>query len=182
MNLREFLIRYRATAATLCLIVVLILARPTAFSIFLGFIFIMSGVFFRAWASGHILKDRELATKGPYSIMRNPLYFGSFLIGVGIAIAANQLTCWLITVGYFIFFYTFLIIVEHKHLLRLFGDEYRQWASSTGIFFPRLRKIRENAFDIALYMKNREYRVFIFALFVVAVLILKFLFVISERS
>ncbi len=182
MNLTEFLIRYRAATATICLFAVLIIAVPTAFSIFSGFIFILSGVFFRAWASGHIAKDKELATKGPYSLMRNPLYFGSVLIGIGIALAANHLYGWIITISYFLFFYTFIMIVEHKRLLKLFSQEYRQWAKQTGVFFPKFKKISENAFDIALYMKNREYRVFIFALFVVAVLIVKFLLMISQKS
>jgi protein-S-isoprenylcysteine O-methyltransferase Ste14 len=182
MKLREFLIRYRAMTGTLCLVFVLFFATPTAFSIFLGFIFVMAGVFFRGWAAGHILKDQELATKGPYSIMRNPLYFGSFLIGLGIAIAADHLYGWIITLSYIMFFYTFLMIVEHKRLLKLFGDEYREWSRNTGIFFPKLHKIRENAFDIALYVKNREYRVFIFSLFVVLVLILKFFLTISKKG
>ena len=89
-NATETLIKYRSFIGILCLIVVLWLATPNARSIFIGFFFMMIGMFFRAWSSGYINKDKELATDGPYSLTRNPLYFGNLLIGTGIAVACNN--------------------------------------------------------------------------------------------
>ena len=82
-NATEALIKYRSLIGILCLIVVLWLATPNARVIFIGFFFMMIGMFFRAWSSGYIDKDKELATEGPYSLTRNPLYFGNLLIGCG---------------------------------------------------------------------------------------------------
>ena len=36
-------------------------------------------------------KDRELAVSGPYAFTRNPLYFGSFVVGLGAAAAGGVL-------------------------------------------------------------------------------------------
>jgi len=174
-NATEALIKYRSLIGVLCLIVVLWLATPNARAIFIGFFLMMIGMFFRAWSSGYIDKDRELATEGPYSLTRNPLYFGNLLIGCGIAIGSNNLLTALICGGYYVFFFTFLIAIERKRMKARFGSRYEAWAKDANLFFPRIKKIQKFNFNIALYMKNREYRVLFYSLFIVVVLVLKYL-------
>ena len=174
-NTTEILIKYRSFVGIVCLVAVLWLATPTARSIFIGFFFMMLGMFFRGWSSGYLNKDKELATEGPYSLTRNPLYFGNLLIGSGIAMACNNLPALLIFLVYYFTFFTFLIIVERKRLRKRFGPQYDDWAKQANLFFPRIKKIRKYNFNIAFYMKNREYRVLFYSLFVIAVLIVKFL-------
>jgi protein-S-isoprenylcysteine O-methyltransferase Ste14 len=174
-NATETLIKYRSLVGILCLVVVLWLATPNVWSISIGFFFMMVGMFFRAWSSGYINKDKELATEGPYSLTRNPLYFGNLLLGSGIAIACgNWLTVIIFAVYYFSFF-TFLIAIERKRMKNRFGTQYEAWAKQANLFFPKIKKIRKFNFNIAFYMKNREYRVLFYSLFVIAVLIIKFL-------
>src|SRR5712692_11238828 len=69
----------------------LLLARPTWRSIVLGSIVVLPGLGIRALASGHVRKNEALATSGPYAYTRNPLYLGSFLVGLGFTIAAGRL-------------------------------------------------------------------------------------------
>ncbi len=174
-NTTEALIKYRSLVGILCLVVVLWLATPDAWSIFIGFLVMMVGMFFRAWSSGYINKDKELATEGPYSLTRNPLYFGNLLIGTGIAIASNNWVTFLIFAVYYFSFFTFLIAIEGKRMKKRFGPRYETWAKQANLFFPKIKKIEKFNFNIAYYMKNREYRVFFYSLFVVAVLVVKFL-------
>jgi len=174
-NATETLIKYRALAGILCLIVVLWLATPNVWSISIGFFFMMVGMFFRAWSSGYINKDRELATEGPYSLTRNPLYFGNLLLGSGIAIACGNWLSVIIFAVYYFSFFTFLIAIERKRMKTRFGSQYEAWAKRANLFFPKIKKIKKFNFNIAFYMKNREYRVLFYSLFVIAVLIIKFL-------
>jgi len=174
-QLTEKLIKYRSFIGFLCLVAILWLATPSSRSIFIGFLLMMAGMFFRAWASGYINKDRELATQGPYSLTRNPLYFGSLILGSGIAVASNNRITYLIFAVYYITFFTFLIAVERNRMRNRFGRQYEEWARGANLFFPKLKKIENSDFNIAFYMKNREYRVLFFSLFVTAVLIVKFL-------
>lgn len=174
-NATETLIKYRSFIGILCLIAVLWLATPNAWSIFIGFFFMMIGMFFRGWSSGYINKDKELATDGPYSLTRNPLYFGNLLVGSGIAMACNNVPALLIFIVYYFTFFTFLIAVERKRLRKRFGSQYDEWAKQSNLFFPKIKKIKKFNFNIAYYMKNREYRVLFYSLFVIAVLIIKFL-------
>lgn len=174
-NATETLIKYRSLAGIIVLVVVLALAAPDVRSIVAGFFLMMLGMFFRAWSSGYIDKDRELATQGPYALTRNPLYFGNFLIACGIAAASNRWLTALICAAYYVFFFTFLIAVERRRMRARFGARYDEWARGANLFFPRLKRVGMAGFNIALYMKNREYRVLFYSLFVIAVLVVKFL-------
>src|SRR5579884_4433032 len=77
------------------------LAKPTALSLATGGIIATAGVIVRAIASGHIRKNAELATTGPYAYTRNPLYLGSILIALGFVIAARN---WWIAAGALVMF------------------------------------------------------------------------------
>ena len=174
-NAVEIFIRYRSFVGILCLIVVLYLAEPDAKSIFIGFFLIIGGMFFRSWSSGYINKDNELATSGPYALTRNPLYFGNFILGLGIAVAGNNVYTYIIFFVYYLLFFPFLMVIEHKRMKSKFGDDYKKWAKKCNVFFPKIKKIKGMNFNISFYMKNKEYRVLYFSLFVIAVLILKYL-------
>ena len=65
------------------------LAQPTVLSICIGAAIVVIGLAVRAIASGQLNKNEQLATSGPYSYTRNPLYLGSLLIGIG----WNALSC-----------------------------------------------------------------------------------------
>ncbi len=65
-------------------------------SILLGAALVIPGLVIRALASGHLQKNEQLATGGPYAYIRNPLYLGSLILSVGFALAARS---WWIVAG-----------------------------------------------------------------------------------
>ena len=180
-NIVEIIIRYRSFVGILCLIAGLYLARPSPVSVTVGFFFIITGMFFRAWASGYINKDRELATTGPFSLTRNPLYFGNFVLGLGIAVGANNTYAYAIFLAYYLTFFPFLMVFEHRRMKKKFGRAYEEYAKNSHSFFPKIKKVDKGEFNISFYMKNKEYRVLYFSLFVIAILILKVLNIIPAK-
>ena len=72
-------------------IVYLWLARPTWMSMGIGAIVAVVGLALRAAAAGHVRKNAELTTTGPYAHVRNPLYVGSIIIAIGFGVAARSL-------------------------------------------------------------------------------------------
>ena len=82
-ELKDIIYRWRVRSAVAVLILVLALARPTPASVVLGVAVSLMGLSIRAWAAGHIRKEKELAVTGPYRYTRNPLYLGSFILGLG---------------------------------------------------------------------------------------------------
>jgi hypothetical protein len=121
------------------------------------------GLAIRAWAAGHIRKNTELATSGPYAFTRNPLYFGSFLLGLGFTIASGRWPLALLFAALFIGIYFPVMRVEASTMGQLFGSDFDSYKRSVPLFFPRLTPYRSDKsaavrFDGALYLRYREYR------------------------
>src|SRR5216684_1869327 len=72
------------------------LAKPTLKSVLIGVGLVIPGLMIRALASGHLQKNEQLATGGPYAHSRNPLYLGSLILSVGFALAARS--WWIVAV------------------------------------------------------------------------------------
>lgn len=155
--------RWRVPLGFLCAAVFLALAKPTRNALIAGACVSLIGLAIRGWAAGHIRKNAELATSGPYAFTRNPLYFGSFLLGLGFTIASGQLVLGLLFVALFLGIYFPVMRVEASTLTELFGNDYDVYKRSVPLFFPRLRPFRNGdsrtiKFDSSLYFRYREYR------------------------
>jgi len=120
------------------------------------------GLVLRAWAAGHIRKNAQLATSGPYAFTRNPLYLGSFLLGLGFTIASGRWWLGLLFAALFLGIYLPVMRVEASHLAELFGKEFEMYRKAVPLFFPRVTPFRHespaNRFDGSLYLRYREYR------------------------
>ena len=81
--------RFRVPLGFLFAAVFLFFARPEIWSLAIGGAIAVVGLLIRAWASGHIRKNQTLAVSGPYAYTRNPLYLGSFIMGLGFTIASG---------------------------------------------------------------------------------------------
>src|SRR4249920_2187229 len=66
------------------------LAHPTRTSLLAGGSLLVPGLLLRGLASGHVQKDKQLTTSGPYAYTRNPLYLGSMIMAAGFAVAARS--------------------------------------------------------------------------------------------
>lgn len=175
--------RWRVPLGFLCGALFILLAAPLWWTLAAGGALALVGLLIRAWASGHIRKNAALATSGPYAHTRNPLYFGSFILGLGFTVAASSewwllLTLGLLFASLFLGIYLPVMRVEAATLLELFGDEYRRYAAGVPLFFPRLTAYegargRDESFDVRLYLRYREYRAAIGLLAALAALALK---------
>src|SRR6266700_3810098 len=63
-------------------------------------VIVATGEMLRIWAAGHLQKERILTTGGPYRFIRNPLYLGSFLIGIGFCLLADSIWIWMMALAY----------------------------------------------------------------------------------
>ena len=100
----------------------------------------------------------KLNTKGTYSITRNPLYFGNYLIWLGISIYSLN-TYFTILISFFFFMYYGKIIeTEEKYLLKKFGNTFIKWKKKTPRFFPSFNyyKAEKYSFSVKTILK-REY-------------------------
>jgi protein-S-isoprenylcysteine O-methyltransferase Ste14 len=158
-----FIQRWRVPLGFVVAIAFLFLARPTPTALLIGAFVSLPGLAIRAWASGHIRKNTRLAVSGPYAFTRNPLYFGSFLLGLGFTIASGQWILALLFAALFLGIYLPVMRVEASTMAQLFGSRYETYKQSVPLFFPRITPFRESEsartrFDGTLYLRYREYR------------------------
>ena len=138
--------------------IILVLANPTPGSLCGGLFPVVLGESIRIWSSGHIHKNQVLTVTGPYSLTRNPLYVGSFLLGLGFVVATS--VAWLI-IAYLVFFgviYWFTIRWEEDKLRSLFGSEWKEYSRNVPRFLPLLKipRYRKGEFRWSQVFKNRE--------------------------
>src|SRR6476659_4446180 len=82
--------RWRVPLGFVCDADFIFFAKPTPRALLIGGSISLLGLALRGWAAGHIRKNAELATSGPYAFTRNPLYLGSFFLGLGFTIASGR--------------------------------------------------------------------------------------------
>ena len=133
---------------------------PRPSSLLVGLPLASLGEALRLWASGHIEKTKRLATGGPYAHSRNPLYVGSLLIALGVAVACASPWVVLAVAAYFLAFYPAVMREEAAFLAAKFPAEYAAWAAAVPLFWPRLAPggPRASRFDWARVRMNREWR------------------------
>jgi protein-S-isoprenylcysteine O-methyltransferase Ste14 len=150
------------------------LARPTKTSLLVGGLLLLPGLLLRGLASGHVQKDKQLTTSGPYAYTRNPLYLGSLILAAGFAVAAR--TWWIVVVmlAMFAAIYIPVIAGEERYLRHTFPD-YADYARHVPRMLPRLTPYRsqQSAYSSARYWKHREYQAIIGCAAMLCILVIK---------
>ena len=111
-------------------------ATPDKGTVAFGLAMAVFGQVFRIYAAGFIHKNKQLASTGPYALVRHPLYLGNFLILIGFTIAAAN---WYVTAAVALFFlvwYPAAISYEDSKLENIFGDEWRAWSKNIRAIIP----------------------------------------------
>ncbi|MDX1646633.1 MAG: isoprenylcysteine carboxylmethyltransferase family protein [Longimicrobiales bacterium] len=154
-----------------------VFARPTATTLAAGGGLALLGLWIRGWSAGTIHKDRELTTSGPYAFTRNPLYLGSFFIGLGVAVAGGHWIWPLVFLLFYATVYTRTMAGEARHLAELFPERYPEYAARVPGFLPRLTPYRGGSdaggFRWEQYRRNREWEAALGALAAFLVLAVK---------
>ncbi len=107
------------------------LARPSWLSLGLGATVALVGESLRVWAAGHLEKELEVTTFGPYRWMRHPLYVGSSLLGAGFAVAARHPVPAALVVMYLAVSLSVAVRLEEATLRAKFGDTYDHYLAGT---------------------------------------------------
>ena len=142
--------------------IVLWLADPTPRMLIAGALVALIGESVRIWAAGHLEKGREVTASGPYALTRHPLYLGSGLIALGLAVAAASIPVAVVVAGYMAVTVTAAIRTEEAHLTEKFGAAYPAYRAGQMSVTRR--------FSLERAMRNREYRAAIGVLGVLGIL------------
>jgi protein-S-isoprenylcysteine O-methyltransferase Ste14 len=144
-----------------------------------GIIITAAGLLLRTWACGHLRKEKELTTSGPYSYTRNPLYLGNLILGIGVVVGSQSLWIFGYFIIYFVIFYSIAVMKEKEKMMNMYPEEYEEFSRKVPLFFPSLKSsypLKKNNFNWSFYKGNREYRAFFGAILFWLLILAKSLF------
>lgn len=111
----------------------------------IGFVLVVFGSFGRIWSSlyieGH--KTKNLITAGPFSIVRNPLYFFSLIMLLGFSLALKSIYLPLSLLLIFVIFHIPTIANEEKKLQNIHGEKFEDYVRSTPRLIPNIFKYKK---------------------------------------
>ncbi len=121
-----------------------VIAQPVPWALYPATVLVLTGIGIRLWASGFIIKNRVLATNGPYAMVRHPLYLGNILIISAFAAASGLWWTLFIVAAFLSFYYPAAIEYEDRKLARIFQTAWSAYAETTPALLPALgRRHRE---------------------------------------
>jgi protein-S-isoprenylcysteine O-methyltransferase Ste14 len=157
-RLAEALARRRVALGFVLGVLVLVLAQPTGRSLLAGMSIAACGEALRVWAAGHLHKSREVTVSGPYRWCPHPLYVGSSVMGVGLAIAAARVPVAVLIATYLVATLTAAIKSEEAFLRRTFGDQYDLYRRGVAAERREPSAATRRRFSLGQAIANREYR------------------------
>lgn len=112
-----------------------------------GYFLLAAGAIGRIWCAAFIAgrKNAVLVTEGPYSVVRNPLYFFSFLGFVGVGLAFEMLSLAIVLGTLFFLTHWPTILSEERRLAGLFGAAFQSYKNAVPRFIPDFRKLQQPA-------------------------------------
>lgn len=150
------------------------IAHPSWGSIVGGTLVAVPGVLLRALASGHVKKNQELTTTGPYAYTRNPLYLGSLIMALGFALAARSV--WVLALIVIMFFLIYLPVIRSEEaFLRATFPNFEEYSRCVPRLLPRpqTRSRLSSEFSSELYLQHREYNAVLGSAALIAALVSK---------
>jgi protein-S-isoprenylcysteine O-methyltransferase Ste14 len=124
-----------------------VLPRSPAEAIVTGIsvILVIAGVILRAWAAGYAgnhtrtsnIEAGKLATNGPYAFVRNPIYLGSIVLGIGMVGIIGDWRLSPLCVATFTALYFVIIPAEEEFLHREYPLDYKVYCRNVRRLLPR---------------------------------------------
>lgn len=122
--------------AVLFVLLVSWLGQPHPELLYAGLALILLGEAIRMWASGHVKKNKILATDGPYAFVRHPLYVGNILLVAGFALASSLWWSPILMIALLLFYYPTAISYEDAKLHDYFGEQWENWSRNIHALIP----------------------------------------------
>jgi len=120
---------------------------------------ILVGLGIRSWAAGTLHKSASVTQDGPYALVRNPLYVGSFLMMFGFCGLLRDIPSALFVAGPMVAIYWVTTLREEKNLAHWFADDWPSYQRQVPRFIPKLYAARMfGGWSFQQWRKNREYQ------------------------
>ena len=128
-----------------------------------GLVLVVLGLGLRAWgaasAGGHTrtasIEAPHLATTGAFAYVRNPIYAGSIVLGVGMSCLIGDPLALILTTATFVVLYFGIIPAEEKFLRSQFGAAYDEYCCAVPRLIPGLRAPKGNSNAVIIWRRAK---------------------------
>lgn len=115
------------------------------------------GEFIQVWSFASLVKNEQLTARGPYVLVRNPMYLGRFFLILGLLMLFGNV--WVL-VAYTVFYWFYManrVGREEKRLRGLLGEPYERYCAQVNRFWPTLSRLTDPAmrfFSVSVLRRN----------------------------
>ena len=126
-----------------------------------GFLVSLFGEAIQLWSFASLVKNEQLTARGPYVLVRNPMYLGRFFLILGLVLLLGNIY---LTVAYVVLYYFYMVNRvqrEEQHLTEILGQPYRDYGARVNRFLPAFGKLTDPAvrfFNWQVLFRNNGHR------------------------
>lgn len=142
-----------------------------------GLTLLVCGLAIRSWAAGTLHKTGQhykhdlLTTTGPYSIVRNPLYLGSFLMMGAFCLLVTNPQSMILVIVPVLGLHWLCVRKEERLMASVFPDQWPEYRARVPAFIPRRFRFTSENWSLATWRANAEYQAVLGSLLILAGLI-----------
>ncbi|MBI2842268.1 MAG: isoprenylcysteine carboxylmethyltransferase family protein [Armatimonadetes bacterium] len=121
-----------------------------------GFLIVTFGLVIRILSRNWKLVNVGLVTSGPYAVVRNPMYVGSFLIGLGLCVIIGNAA---FLTGFAVVFcvaHAIAVRGEERILAKKWPETYRVYRSTVPAWLPSLAGLRKAIHEDRSWLSYRK--------------------------
>lgn len=151
VRVRKFTIKVAVVYIVAVILFAFADSKPAEPYFWVGCGLVALGAWLRFWAAGHLVKNKQLTTTGPYSYVKNPLYIGTFLVTTGVCLLGKgdptrewyfAHVNWFV-LGIFVLVFLFYYVPykrkrEGDRLREIYGEDWDIYDKNVPDYFPRL--------------------------------------------
>ena len=138
-TLRRLFLKVRYVLALILIAALLRFMRPEL--LLQAFAVSMIGELIQLWSFACLVKNEELAAKGPYVMVRNPMYIGRFFLVLGFIILFGNVYLIIVYTVFYYFYMVNRVAREEGHLKQVLGEPYENYCKTTHPFLPSLTRV-----------------------------------------
>ena len=157
-ELRSKLLTYRWPLVIASLIILILLMEPQYF--WLGLLISLTGEALQIWCFATLNKKKDLAAKGPYATVRNPMYIGRYFLILGVIVITGSLFLVILFSIIYYFYMTNRVKREEEVLSEIFGEAYQKYCNRTNRFLPVWQGLEQKdvrCFNWDLFLQNNAH-------------------------
>lgn len=152
---RKFLKKTRYLFALALMLPVAYSMRPDRLPVAVGISLV--GQLIQGWCFASLVKNKELSVRGPYVLVRNPMYLGRFFLILGFVWLLDSPIAIAVYAALYYPYMHYRVLREERRLRRVHPEEFARYCSEVRRFLPsfsRLGDSRVRFFDSSMFLAN----------------------------